>query len=119
MAGLGALALGALWLTLTTNPLTAALALLTSFTYVGHLYAAQARHRYGHLHRRIPRSDGPHARLDRRPRPHRGSGRGSIRHSLRLAVSSLYVDCWLYREDYSRAGIRMLAGRPSQTAAPP
>jgi len=34
LAGLAALALGAWWLALTTNPLTVALALLTAFTYV-------------------------------------------------------------------------------------
>jgi len=34
VAGLGSLALGALWLMLHTNPLTLALALLTAFTYV-------------------------------------------------------------------------------------
>jgi protoheme IX farnesyltransferase len=34
VAGLGALALGAVWLALTTNLLTVALALLTAFTYV-------------------------------------------------------------------------------------
>src|SRR5208337_1682682 len=34
LAGLGALALGAVWLALRTNPLTLDLALLTAFTYV-------------------------------------------------------------------------------------
>ena len=70
LAGIGALALGGWWLLLHTNLLTVSLALLTAFLLRRDLHAAQTRHLACDLHRRISRSHGPDARLDRRPRTH-------------------------------------------------
>ncbi len=101
--------LGAVWLALRTNLLTVALGAAHRLHLRGHLHAAQARHHPGHLHRRVSRRHGPHAWLDRRPRPHRVAGRGAVRHSLCLAVSRTSCPSpGSIATTTPRAGIRML-----------
>jgi len=75
MAGLAALALGACWLALTTNPLTVALALLTAFTTWPSTRRSSA-YRPGNFHRRVSWRHGSAAWLDRRARAHRVAGCG-------------------------------------------
>jgi hypothetical protein len=90
LAGLGALALGAVWLMLHTNALTLALALLTAFTYVAIYTPLKRVTAIATFIGAFPGAMGPLLGLDRRARPHRVAGRGSVRHSLCLAVSSLH-----------------------------
>ena len=74
-----------------------------------HLHAAQARHHPGHLHRRVSRRHGADAGLDG-ARGRRSSGR-PWRCSRILFVwqfPHFMSIAWLYRDDYARAGIRML-----------
>ncbi len=73
-----------------------------------HLHAAQARHRPGHLHRRISRRHGPHAGLDRRPRRIEWPAVALFAILFVWQFPHFMAIAWLYRDDYARAGIRML-----------
>jgi protoheme IX farnesyltransferase len=108
VAGLGALALGAVWLALTTNLLTVALALLTAFGYVA-IYTPLKR--YTALATFIgafPGAMGPLLGWT--------AARGRIEWPALALFAILFVwqfphfmaIAWLYRDDYARAGIRML-----------
>ncbi len=90
LAGLGALALGAVWPGSHHQPAHRGPGAADGIYLRRHLHAAQALHHPGHIHRRISRRHGPHAGLDRRARTHRVAGRGAVRHSLCLAVPSLH-----------------------------
>src|SRR5664280_2027418 len=108
VAGLGSLALGAVWLLLHTNLLTVALALLTAFTYVA-IYTPLKRVTamatfIGAFPGAMPPLLGWTA------------ARGIIEWPALALFAILFVwqfphfmaIAWLYREDYARAGIRML-----------
>jgi protoheme IX farnesyltransferase len=107
-AGLGALTVGAIWLLLRTNLLTVSLALLTAFSYVA-IYTPLKR--YTTLATFIgafPGAMGPLLGWTA-ARPH-------IEWPAVALFAILFVwqfphfmaISWLYREDYARAGIRML-----------
>ncbi len=106
--GLGALGLGAVWLALHTNLLTVSLALLTAFTYVA-------------IYTPLKRVTSPATFIGAFPGamgPMLGwtAARGRIEWPAVALFAILFVwqfphfmsIAWLYREDYTRAGIRML-----------
>jgi protoheme IX farnesyltransferase len=106
--GLAAIAIGAIWLTLRANLLTGTLTLLTSFSYVAV---------YTPLKRYTPLATFIGAFPGAMP-PLIGwvAARGMIEWPAVALFSILFVwqfphfmaIAWLYREDYGRAGIRML-----------
>jgi protoheme IX farnesyltransferase len=113
MAGLAALALGTLWLLLSTNLLTAGLALLTAFTYVAVYTPLKRVTTLATFVGAFPGAMGPMLGWT--------AARGRIEWPGVALFAILFVwqfphfmsIAWLYRDDYARAGIRMLpAVRP-------
>ena len=108
MAGLAALVLGACWLALTTNPLTVALALLTAFTYVAIYTPLKRVTALATFIGAFPGAMGPLLGWT--------AARGRIEWPAVALFAILFVwqfphfmaIAWLYRDDYARAGIRML-----------
>ncbi len=108
VAGLGALALGGLWLMLHTNALTVALALLTAFTYVAIYTPLKRMTTLATFIGAFPGAMGPMLGWT--------AARGRIEWPAVALFAILFVwqfphfmaIAWLYREDYGRAGIRML-----------
>ena len=108
VAGLAALALGALWLAQTTNLLTVALALLTAFTYVAIYTPLKRVTALATFIGAFPGAMGPLLGWT--------AARGRIEWPGVALFAILFVwqfphfmsIAWLYREDYARAGIRML-----------
>jgi protoheme IX farnesyltransferase len=108
VAGLGALGLGAWWLLLYTNPLTVALALLTAFTYVAIYTPLKRVTALATFIGAFPGAMGPLLGWT--------AARGRIEWPGVALFAILFVwqfphfmaIAWLYREDYARAGIRML-----------
>ena len=108
VAGLGALALGAVWLALTTNLLTVALALLTVFGYVAIYTPLKRFTALATFIGAFPGAMGPLLGWT--------AARGRIEWPAVALFAILFVwqfphfmaIAWLYRDDYARAGIRML-----------
>ena len=108
LAGLGALALGAVWLALHTNLLTVALALLTAFTYVAIYTPLKRFTTLATFIGAFPGAMGPMLGWT--------AARGRIEWPAVALFAILFVwqfphfmaIAWLYRDDYARAGIRML-----------
>jgi protoheme IX farnesyltransferase len=108
LAGLGALAFGAVWLALTTNLLTVALALLTAFTYVAIYTPLKRVTALATFIGAFPGAMGPMLGWT--------AARGQIEWPAVALFAILFVwqfphfmsIAWLYRDDYARAGIRML-----------
>jgi protoheme IX farnesyltransferase len=107
-AGLGALACGALWLLVQTNLLTVALALLTAFTYVAIYTPLKRLTTMATFVGAFPGAMGPLLGWT--------AARGRIEWPAVALFAILFVwqfphfmsIAWLYRDDYIRAGIRML-----------
>jgi len=108
LAGMAALALGAVWLALTTNLLTVALALLTAFTYVAIYTPLKRFTTLATFIGAFPGAMGPLLGWT--------AARGRIEWPAVALFAILFVwqfphfmaIAWLYRDDYARAGIRML-----------
>jgi protoheme IX farnesyltransferase len=108
IAGLGAIILGAAWLALRTNLLTVALALLTAFTYVAIYTPLKRVTSLATFIGAFPGAMGPMLGWT--------AARGRIEWPGVALFAILFVwqfphfmsIAWLYREDYARAGIRML-----------
>jgi len=108
LAGLGALALGAVWLLLYTNPLTVALALLTAFTYVAIYTPLKRFTALATFIGAFPGAMGPLLGWT--------AARGQIEWPGVALFAILFVwqfphfmaISWMYRDEYARAGIRML-----------
>jgi heme o synthase len=108
LAGIGALALGALWLLVRTNLLTVSLALLTAFTYVAVYTPLKRMTTLATFIGAFPGAMGPLLGWT--------AARGRIEWPAVALFAILFVwqfphfmaIAWLYREDYARAGIRML-----------
>jgi protoheme IX farnesyltransferase len=108
VAGLGALALGAVWLTLTTNLLTAALAVLTAFTYVAVYTPLKRVTALATFIGAFPGAMGPVLGWT--------AACGRVEPPALALFAILFVwqfphlmaIAWLYREDYAHAGIRVL-----------
>jgi protoheme IX farnesyltransferase len=108
VAGLAALALGAVWLALTTNLLTVSLALLTAFTYVAIYTPLKRVTALATFIGAFPGAMGPMLGWT--------AARGRIEWPGVALFAILFVwqfphfmsIAWLYREDYASAGIRML-----------
>ncbi len=108
LAGLAAVALGAVWLAFTTNLLTVALALLTVFTYVAIYTPLKRVTALATFIGAFPGAMGPLLGWT--------AARGRIEWPGVALFAILFVwqfphfmsIAWLYREDYARAGIRML-----------
>lgn len=107
-AGLGALALGAWWLLITTNLLTVALALLTAFSYVAVYTPLKRMTSLATFVGAFPGAMGPMLGWT--------AARGRIEWPAVALFAILFAwqfphfmaISWLYREDYAKAGIRML-----------
>jgi heme o synthase len=107
-AGLGALALGGAWLSLYTNLLTVALALLTAFTYVAVYTPLKRVTTLATFIGAFPGAMGPMLGWT--------AARGRIEWPAVALFGILFVwqfphfmaISWMYREDYAKAGIRML-----------
>jgi protoheme IX farnesyltransferase len=108
LAGMGSLALGAVWLALHTNLLTVALALLTAFTYVAIYTPLKQVTAMATFIGAFPGAMGPLLGWT--------AARGRIEWQGVALFAILFVwqfphfmaISWLYRDDYARAGIRML-----------
>jgi len=108
LAGLGAVALGAVWLALATNLLTVALALLTVFTYVAIYTPLKRVTALATFIGAFPGAAGPLLGWT--------AARGRIEWPGVALFAILFVwqfphfmaISWMYREDYARAGIKML-----------
>jgi heme o synthase len=108
LAGIGALALGAWWLLLHTNLLTVSLALLTAFTYVAVYTPLKRVTTMATFIGAFPGAMGPMLGWT--------AARGRIEWPAVALFAILFVwqfphfmaISWMYREDYARAGIRML-----------
>jgi protoheme IX farnesyltransferase len=108
LSGLGAIALGAAWLALYTNMLTVALALLTAFTYVAIYTPLKRVTSLATFVGAFPGAMGPLLGWT--------AARGRIEWPGVALFAILFVwqfphfmsIAWLYRDDYARAGIRML-----------
>jgi protoheme IX farnesyltransferase len=108
LAGLGALALGAWWLLLHTNLLTVALALLTAFCYVAIYTPLKRVTSIATFIGAFPGAMGPLLGWT--------AARGRIEWPGVALFAILFVwqfphfmaIAWLYRDDYAKAGIRML-----------
>ena len=108
LLGLGALALGAWWLLLHTNLLTVALALLTAFSYVAVYTPLKRVTTMATFIGAFPGAMGPMLGWT--------AARGRIEWPAVALFAILFVwqfphfmaIAWMYREDYARAGIRML-----------
>jgi protoheme IX farnesyltransferase len=107
-AGMGALVLGSGWLALTTNLLTVALALLTAFTYVAIYTPLKRITALATFIGAFPGAMGPMLGWT--------AARGQIEWPAVSLFAILFVwqfphfmsIAWLYRDDYAKAGIRML-----------
>ena len=110
VAGMGALTLGAVWLFLHTNLLTVSLALLTAFTYVAIYTPLKRVTSIATFIGAFPGAMGPMLGWT--------AARPRIEWPAVALFAILFVwqfphfmsIAWLYREDYGRAGIRMLPG---------
>jgi heme o synthase len=108
LAGIAALALGSWWLLLHTNLLTVSLALLTAFTYVAVYTPLKRVTTLATFIGAFPGAMGPLLGWT--------AARGRIEWPAVALFAILFVwqfphfmaIAWLYREDYARAGIRML-----------
>jgi len=108
VAGLGALALGSVWLALHTNLLTVSLALLTAFTYVAIYTPLKRVTSLATFVGAFPGAMGPMLGWT--------AARGRIEWPGVALFAILFVwqfphfmsISWLYRDEYARAGIRML-----------
>jgi protoheme IX farnesyltransferase len=108
LAGMGAVALGAVWLAARTNLLTVALALLTVFTYVAIYTPLKRVTALATFIGAFPGAMGPLLGWT--------AARGRIEWPGVALFAILFVwqfphfmsIAWLYREDYACAGIRML-----------
>jgi protoheme IX farnesyltransferase len=108
LAGLSALGLGAWWLLVHTNLLTVALALLTAFTYVAIYTPLKRVTTLATFIGAFPGAMGPLLGWT--------AARGRIEWPGVALFAILFVwqfphfmsIAWMYREDYGRAGIRML-----------
>lgn len=108
LAGIGALALGASWLLTHTNLLTVALALLTAFTYVAIYTPLKRVTTMATFIGAFPGAMGPMLGWT--------AARGRIEWPAVALFAILFVwqfphfmaIAWMYRDDYARAGIRML-----------
>ena len=108
VAGIGALAFGAWWLLLHTNLLTVSLALLTAFTYVAIYTPLKRVTTLATFIGAFPGAMGPLLGWT--------AARGRIEWPGVALFAILFVwqfphfmaIAWLYRDDYGRAGIRML-----------
>jgi protoheme IX farnesyltransferase len=108
LAGIGALALGSWWLLLHTNLLTVSLALLTAFTYVAVYTPLKRVTTLATFIGAFPGAMGPMLGWT--------AARGRIEWPAVALFAILFVwqfphfmaISWMYREDYARAGIRML-----------
>ncbi|HEV2133710.1 MAG TPA: heme o synthase [Terracidiphilus sp.] len=108
VAGLGALGLGALWLLLTTNLLTVALALLTAFSYVAVYTPLKRVTSMATFVGAFPGAMGPMLGWT--------AARGRIEWPAVALFAILFAwqfphfmaISWMYREEYAKAGIRML-----------
>ncbi len=108
LLGIGALALGAWWLLLHTNLLTVALVLLTAFTYVAVYTPLKRVTTLATFIGAFPGAMGPLLGWT--------AARGRIEWPAVALFAILFVwqfphfmaIAWMYREDYARAGIRML-----------
>ncbi len=108
LAGISALALGSWWLLLHTNLLTVALALLTAFTYVAIYTPLKRVTTLATFIGAFPGAMGPMLGWT--------AARGRIEWPAVALFAILFVwqfphfmaISWMYREDYARAGIRML-----------
>lgn len=107
-AGIAALALGAGWLAFTTNLLTVALALLTAFTYVAIYTPLKRLTSLATFIGAFPGAMGPML------------GWTAVRDRIEWPAVALFgilfvwqfphfmAIAWMYREEYSKAGIKML-----------
>jgi protoheme IX farnesyltransferase len=108
LAGFGALALGAWWLLVHTNLLTVALALLTAFTYVAIYTPLKRVTSLATFIGAFPGAMGPLLGWT--------AARGRVEWQAVSLFAILFVwqfphfmsIAWLYRDDYAKAGIRML-----------
>jgi heme o synthase len=108
LAGIGALALGAWWLLLHTNLVTVSLALLTAFTYVAVYTPLKRVTTLATFIGAFPGAMGPMLGWT--------AARGRIEWPAVALFAILFVwqfphfmaIAWMYRDDYARAGIRML-----------
>ena len=108
LAGIAALALGGWWLLIHTNLLTVALALLTAFTYVAIYTPLKRVTTLATFIGAFPGAMGPLLGWT--------AARGRIEWPAVALFAILFVwqfphfmaIAWLYRDDYARAGIRML-----------
>jgi protoheme IX farnesyltransferase len=108
LAGMAALAMGAVWLAVTTNLLTVALALITAFTYVAIYTPLKRVTALATFIGAFPGAMGPMLGWT--------AARGRIEWPTVALFAILFVwqfphfmaIAWLYREDYARAGIKML-----------
>lgn len=108
VAGLGALALGGTWLVLHTNLLTVALAFLTAFTYVAVYTPLKRVTTLATFIGAFPGAMGPMLGWT--------AARDRIEWPAVALFAILFVwqfphfmaIAWMYREDYGKAGIRML-----------
>jgi protoheme IX farnesyltransferase len=108
LAGLAALAVGSGWLMLHTNALTVALALLTAFTYVAIYTPLKRMTTLATFIGAFPGAMGPLLGWT--------AARGRIEWPAVALFAILFVwqfphfmaIAWLYRDEYARAGIRML-----------
>jgi protoheme IX farnesyltransferase len=108
IAGLCAVGLGGLWLLLYTNPITAALALLTAFSYVAIYTPLKRVTTMATFIGAFPGAMGPMLGWT--------AARGRVEWPAVALFAILFVwqfphfmaIAWLYRADYAKAGIRML-----------
>ena len=108
LLGLGAVALGGFWLLSTTNPLTVGLTLLTVFTYVAIYTPLKRVTTLATFLGAFPGAAGPLLGWT--------ASRGQIEWPGIALFAILFVwqfphfmaIAWLYRQDYARAGIKML-----------
>lgn len=108
VAGIGALALGALWLLLHTNMLTVSLALLTAFTYVAVYTPLKRVTSLATFIGAFPGAMGPMLGWTA-ARPHLEWPAVALFAILFVWQFPHFMSiAWLYREDYAKAGIRML-----------
>jgi protoheme IX farnesyltransferase len=108
LAGLGALALGAFWLLVSTNLLTVALALLTAFTYVAIYTPLKRVTTMATFIGAFPGAMGPLLGWTA-ARPHiEWAGVSLFAILFVWQFPHFMAISWLYRQDYARAGIRML-----------
>lgn len=108
LLGLGAIAIGSLWLARTTNLITATLTLITAFTYVAIYTPLKRRTTLATFIGAFPGAMPPLLGWT--------AARGRIEWPAVALFAILFVwqfphfmaISWMYREDYGRAGIKML-----------